>query len=355
VISRFSRCAPVCASTVMLVGCGGSQPLMDVSGAMPQVRGVTAPQPEGVRHSGHRKSWMSPAAKTIKKLLYVSDGNNDVYVFNYKTRMLVGMIAGYGQFSQGQCVDKLGNVWFTEFGTFSGAGSAVEYAHGGSTPLKSLGTDGSSIGCSVDPTSGDLAVANSSNAAYGPPNIVVFKNASGTPKTYYNYYCGIPTRPGYDQQGNLYVEGHLGYGHPTIVCEIPHRGHALRPVSIDASIPIPEGVMWDGQHITLAGIAGSPPRTVIYRMAEDASGNLTTVDKTALTDTCNGIRAEVEQPFIVGNENTPANRRQSNAVVGGNMACLSTFDYWNYPAGGNAVETFRSYVSSNQSVSIAPN
>ena len=301
---------------------------------------------------------MSPDPEKIKKLLYISDGRDDVYVFNYKTEAQVGKLAGYYGFSQGQCVDKLGNVWFTTFG-YSSYGSAIEYAHGGKTPLKTLHTEGSSIGCSIDPTSGDLAVANVSNVA--PAGVVVFKNASGTPKTYYNYYCGVPTSPGYDQKGNLYIEGDVGYGLPSTVCEIPHRGKALRPVSINVSIPIPEGVMWDGKYITLAGITGSPPRTVIYQMAEDVSGNLKKVGKTVLTDTCNGVRAEVEQPFIVGNENTPANRRQGNVVVGDNLACLSTFDYWNYPAGGNPIETFRSpysvsnYSMSNQSVSIAPN
>ncbi|MGB8909781.1 MAG: hypothetical protein WCC84_13645 [Candidatus Cybelea sp.] len=347
---------------MMLVGCGvlrqaqnDMQPPMDTSRAMPQGRSLTARHPERVQHSRHRKSWMSPDAKTIKKLLYTSDGGDEVYVFNYKTEALVGMLAGYGQFSQGQCVDKLGNVWFTELGIFSGTGSAVEYAHGGSSPLKTLNTEGYGVGCSIDPTSGDLAVANSSNAVYGPPDIVVFKNASGTPKTYYNYYCGAPTRPGYDQNGNLYVEGHVGYALPSTVCEIPHGGKALRPVNVNVSIPIPEGVMWDGKYITLAGIIGSPSRTAIFQMVEDESGNLKKVGKTVLTDTCNGIRAEVEQPFIVGNENTPANRRQGSAVVGDNMACLSTFDYWDYPAGSNPADTFPSYTSSNQSVSIAPN
>ena len=355
-ISRFSRCAPICAAMVMLVGCGGSQLPMDASGAIPQGRGITARHPEGVQHSEHRKSWISPDVKTIKKLLYISDGE-DVNVFNYKTKALVGMLGYVGFLQRGQCVDKLGNVWFTSGGQFAAYGSAIEYAHGGKTPLKTLNTEGSSIGCSIDPTSGDLAVANASNATSGPSNVAIFKNASGTPKLYYSYYCGAPTSPGYDQNGNLYVEGDVSYGLPSTVCEIPHRGKALRPISFNVSIPIPEGVMWDGKYITLATGIGSPIKTAIYQMAEDVSGNLKKVGKTVLTDTCNGVRAEVEQPFIVGNENTPANRRQGNVVVGGNMACAGTFDYWNYPAGGNPIETFPSYNNYSwlsQSVSIAP-
>ncbi len=344
-ISCFSRRAlTICAAVVMLAGCGGSQSPMDALGPLPQGHGV-ARHPVDVQLSGHVKSWMSPEAKKIKKLLYVSNGDNYVYVFNYKTKALVGKLVGENGFSRGQCVDKLGNVWFIEYGNIDGTlGSAVEYAHGGSTPLKTLNTEGSSIGCSIDPTSGDLAVANVYNAGSGPPNVVVFKNASGTPKSYYNYYCGMPEPPGYDRKGNLYVEGDFGSGRSSGVCEIPHGGRALRPVSFNVSIPIPEGVMWDGKYITLATEIDIHPKTAIYQMAEDASGNLKKVGRTVLTDTCNGDRAEVEQPFIVG-----------NVVVGGNSACPPIFDYWNYPAGGNPIGTISSYSSpSSQSVSIAP-
>ena len=354
-IAAYSRFAPIWAAMVMLVGCGGSQlSMMDASGGAPQGRDATASPAEDTRYPEHGNSWMSPAAKTTKKLLYISDGNDDVYVFDYRTSALLGKLSGYGQFSQGQCVDRRGNVWFTELGFFGSGGAAVEYAHGGRTPLRSLETEGSSIGCSIDPTSGDLAVANVSSGGSAPAEIVVFKNASGTPAAYHNSDCGRPTRPGYDKDGNLYVEGHVSYGRPSVVCEIPHRGKALKPVHIDVNIPIPEGAMWDGKYITLAGIVGFPAKTAIFQMAEDESGNLKKVGRTTLTDTCNGVHAEVEQPFVVGNNNTPANRRQSNAIVGGNMACLSIFDYWSYPAGANPVKTIPSYSSSNQSVSIAP-
>jgi hypothetical protein len=328
---------------VILAGCGAQSPTT-ASDPLPQAR------------LGLGKSWMSPNAKKITKLLYVSDGNDIVYVFNYKTKALVGKLRGENGLSQGQCVDKLGNVWLIEYGNIDGVlGSAVEYAHGGSTPLKTLRTEGASIGCSIDPTSGDLAVANVHNAGSGQPNVAVFKNASGTPKLYYNYYCGTPLPPGYDEKGNLYVEGsEAGSGLSNPVCVLPHRGKALRPVKVNVSVPIPEGTMWDGKYITLATEVGAQPKTVIYQMAEDASGNLKQVGKSVLTDVCNGDGAEVGQPFIVGSENTPANKQQGNVVVGGNMVCRSSFDYWSYPAGGNPIETF-AQPSSSQSVSIAPN
>jgi hypothetical protein len=345
-IAFFSRCAlTICAGMAMLYGCAGPESPMDVPGALPQGR------------PGHEKSWMAPDAKNIKKLLYVSDGNDTVYVFNYKTEALVGKLTGENGLSQGQCVDKLGDVWLIEYGNIDGVlGSAVEYAHGGSTPLKTLSTEGTSVGCSIDPTSGDLAVANGSNAGSGPPNVAVFKNASGTPKLYYNYYCGTPLPPGYDQKGDLYVEGDEGgSGLSNPVCVLPRQGKALRPVRINVRIPIPEGVMWDGKYITLATEVGVDPKTAIYQMAKNSSGDLKKVGQTVLTDSCYGDRAEVRQPFIVGSANTPANKQQGNVVVGGNMPCVPRFDYWTYPAGGNPIEAFLvPFGGSSQSVSIAP-
>jgi hypothetical protein len=51
----------------------------------------------------------------------------------------------------------------------------------------------------------------------------------------------------------------------------------------------------------------------------------------------------IAQPFIVGNQNTPSNTQQGNAVVGGNDECFYgsgyAFEYWAYPSGGDATHT----------------
>ena len=89
------------------------------------------------------KSWMSPAAKQIKKLLYISDwGTNDVFVYDFEKGTLVGQLTGFNS-PYGQRVDTKGDIWITSFG----ASSVVEYAHGGSQPLKTLTTDYEPLGC----------------------------------------------------------------------------------------------------------------------------------------------------------------------------------------------------------------
>jgi len=61
----------------------------------------------------------------------------------------------------GLCVDAQGNVfvptWQGESGT---RGYVYEFAHGGSTPIATLSDPGGAFGCSVDLTTGNLAVTN---------------------------------------------------------------------------------------------------------------------------------------------------------------------------------------------------
>jgi hypothetical protein len=311
----------IAAAAALLAACSASQPAPETG---------FAPIPRQVAHSEHpdrRTSWMSPAARRIKKLLYVSDWRtNDVFVYDYGDGTLVGRLTGINA-PYGQCVDTKGNVWIASFG----GSSVVEYAHGGSRPLKALTTDYEPLGCSVDPTTGNLAVAGSSN------RVDVFVHAKGSARIYQSAVCFPFWAPGYDDKGNLYVQALLygsmrplsGYSDP-LACELQHGGAALRPVHfIGFNIAYPGGIMWDGKHLTLTDqeYLGTY-QTAIYRVKEDASGNLTAIGESVLTDDCDGTDSDVPQPFIAG-----------KIVVGGNLRCSqygsgAKFDYWPYPAGG---------------------
>jgi hypothetical protein len=296
----------------------------------------------------HRSSWMLPNAKRVKKLLYVSDrGTGDVEVYDYNNGTLEGQLTGVNDPS-GQCVDKRGNVWVVAFG-----GSSVsEFAHGGTKIIKTLTTDYQPKGCSVDPTTGNLAVA-------GEGAVDVFVHAGGKAQVYQSEVCYPFWAPGYDAAGNLYVEALLygsakpqgSYSDP-LACELPHGGKSLRGVHLNGfGIYYPASVMWDGKHLTLTDQDYMDQNeTVIYRVSEDSSGNLTSIGKTTLTDTCDGNDVVVQQPFIVG-----------RVVVGGNLRCSyygskAKFDFWAYPAGGNPTRSLQSPPEKpvGQSVSIAP-
>lgn len=325
----------------LLAGCATQGP----SDIRPPISG------SGFERSGHRTSWMSPEAKRVKSLLYVSDwSTNGVFVYDFVRGTVEGQIMGPNE-PYGQCVDKNGNVWIVAYG----ASSVSEYAHGESKPVTTLETDYAPMGCSVDPTTGNLAVATSHE-------IDVFAHARGKAHVYQSNICFPFWAPGYDNNGNLYAEALLygsaklrqGYTDP-LACELPHGGRALRPVQFNGfAIYYPASVMWDGKHLTLTdqsyqGDKGNS-ETAIYRVKEDASGNLTSIGQTILTDNCNGKNAQVPQPFIVG-----------KTVVGGNLSCfnygsLSKFDYWAYPAGGNPTLSLQSPPTKpvGQSVSVAP-
>jgi hypothetical protein len=133
-----------CVAAAILAGCGGSQPPIGASGAMPQGSAIAA-------HADRSKSWMLSEAKT-DDLLYVTDaGKSNVLVFSYPQGKLVGTLAGSFSNPAGECVDAKGNVWITN-PNYAGSGFIVEYAHGDSTSITTLQEPGASpVGCSIDP------------------------------------------------------------------------------------------------------------------------------------------------------------------------------------------------------------
>lgn len=277
---------------------------------------------------GH--SWMLPNAKTIKKLLYISDfENGNVYVFNYATGLQVGGLSGFDN-PTGQCEDVRGDIFIAN----TDANNVIEYAHGGTRPLKTFSTDGYPNGCSIS-RSGDLAVTNEFTAD-GPGNVQVFKNASGTPIEFENPSACYYLQPGgHDNKGNFYAEGATTKSNG--VCEVAAKSKSLKVVSFDSTIYGGGSVMWDGKYITLTDVSYKDGgTTAIYQAKRSASGGLTTVGTTQLT-VASCTFDDVIQPFIVGNSNTPLQRKQAKTVIGTPLACHGEpLASWHYPAGGDS-------------------
>ncbi|MGA8099265.1 MAG: hypothetical protein WB810_11480, partial [Candidatus Cybelea sp.] len=140
------RVVGICAAAAMLAGCG-SQPPIGVPGAMPQTRALAT-------HAERGGSWMLPEAKNRGALLYVTGGCGGACVLSYPRGELVGQLnVGEGA-NSGVCTDARGDVYI------SNSTSVVEYTHGGTIPVATFNVPGNdAAGCSVDPTSGNLAVA----------------------------------------------------------------------------------------------------------------------------------------------------------------------------------------------------
>jgi hypothetical protein len=158
---------------------------------------------------GAAKSWMSPDARTHDRLIYVSDSATyDVYVFLANRDKLVGTLTDQNN-PAGLCADKRGNVYVTQLYGHQ----IVEYAHGGTKPLKILSDPGYEPGaCSVDPATGNLAVANIVSDEFTQGNLLVYPDATGTPTTYSppggstGSWFSVNT-VGYDDASNVYIAG----------------------------------------------------------------------------------------------------------------------------------------------------
>jgi hypothetical protein len=319
-------CAKSCAVVLLvaaLSGCGKA--------LSPPAAGVTAAQ-FGRAAGG---SWMLPEATNLP-LVYVSDiydGIVDVYEYG-KSRQ-VGAIHGFSQ-PTGQCVDKKGDVWVAEYG----GNQAFEFAHGETKPLQVLATNGDGTGCSIDPVSGDLAIAND----YSPQNawgdIQIFHKARGTPTDYYSNPgkegCAYMGAPGYDDRGNLYFEARWGNGGLGI-CGLPAKGTAIVRVPIAKSkifkeLDHPGSVMWDGKYLTFEDYRNNASQNSVIYLATPNGSKLNVVGSVTLGATCR--YTNVSQPFLLGAKNTPSNHTEATVVVGGPEGCYSLLGYWHYPAGG---------------------
>jgi hypothetical protein len=273
-------------------------------------------------------SWMTPDAKS-QALLYVSDfGTNDIYVFSFPNGKLVGTLTGFDS-PGGECVDASGNVFITNEAT---APNILEYAHGGTTPIATLSDPaGNPLSCSIDPVSGDLAVANTQGATSNAQgNVAIYRKARGKPKVRTDlnvpevFYCG------YDDAGNLFIDGE-NIGSSFEFAELPVNGRRFKNITLQQRIGFPGSVQWDGKNVTVAD-AGSSITPTIYRFAiEHAKGDLV---GTTLLDTAN----DIGQTWI-----TPASGKAAKQNV---VAAESgTVGIWKYPAGKAPLRTLTGFTN----------
>lgn len=313
-----------------LAACGGSQSLIGAPGAMPQSRAVAT-------HANRGKSWMLPEARR-RSLLYISKpfypGPRDVYVYTYPRAKLVGLLAGLGQ-PEGECVDKSGNVFITDAYVDPYDSAVFEYAHGETSPTAILNTPYvGAMGCSIAPTSETLAVSGGSRGAsvsifgYRPKGGWRFPKTYSVPAMTQGSFCG------YDDKGNLYVDG-VAQSSAFELAELPKGANAFTSITLNQNINAPGQVQWDGKHMAV-GDAGVSP-SIIYQFSISGSSG-TEVGSTTL----NGSKM-VEQFWIQGKTVIGPDFYPSGAGVG----------FWSYPGGGNADRIISLYDPFGATVSLA--
>jgi hypothetical protein len=294
------RLAIIVSATALFAGCGGSQAPIGVPGAMPQSRAIAT-------HPERGGSWTLPDAKS-EDLLYVSDQQRAVvYVLTYPAGKPVGKLTGFYD-PVGECVDKGGDVFIVN--ESDGGGSILEYAHGGSSPIATLSDDYSPLGCAVDQKTGNLAVSNGE-----PGGVSIYANAQGIPTVYTDSNLGAAEFCGYDDRGNLFVDGHSGL--QFTLAELPSGRSTFTKITIDKSLQAPGAVQWDGKDLVI----GDAANNAVYFV--QVSGSVgTVVGTTQLT----GIEHKhLRGQFWI--------QRTMIVAPFGTSAYTNSVGVWSFPAG----------------------
>ena len=254
-----------------------------------------------------RESWIAPDAKT-KPLLYVAEVDDKVYVYSYPGgKHLEGVIGGFGKPSQ-ECVDKAGDVFVTDYTLRK----IFEYPHGATSPSH-VYDDGvfAPKGCSIDPVSGDLAVANwASYDGSRPGNVAIYQPPDPGAKRYV-VDTSIDPMLGctYDDHGNLYMVGGGNYGSRWAL--LLYGARSAVSLRMLPKILTAGDLLWDDNYLTV----GDVEKNLIVRYS--VSG------KTA---------REAGATKLAGQVAVPAFWIQGSDAIAPDQTELA-YALWKYPAG----------------------
>jgi len=211
--------------------------------------------PSGVTSSGFG-SVMPDMRHPERTALYeyvANDGqSSSLLEFDYpKSDKSIGRIpsaSGLG----GECGDVLYGAakryfWVVAFN----AEEVEEFAVGGTNPIKTLSVKsfGIPLGCAMDPGTGNLAVT-----IYSSYQVVIFANAKG-PDRIYSTPLDQPYYDGFDNNGNLYVDGLYGSYYHALV-ELPKGSSTFETVKLTNYSRIMNAVQYDGKYLTIGEEAG---------------------------------------------------------------------------------------------------
>jgi hypothetical protein len=269
-------------------------------------------------------------ANSSQNILLYAGGNKISYVLS-----LAGTLVGtIDRPSYGTCSDSSGNVYMT------GVGSVAEFAYGQTTPFATASVPGTAYSCSVDPTTGDVAVVLFCATGCGD-EIAVFTNLNYPPQLYQTSALTQMLFCGYDASGDLFVDGY-NKAHFALA-ELPAGASTFSPIAVDQAINDPGQVQWDGHYMTVED-AYLP---VIYQFSISGSA-ATTVGAVHFWPV--GRRA-AESWIAHGLLAVPTGRHGKRAVEIG---------IWFYPSGGKRAILLKGFVANHRlitgvTIAVLPN
>lgn len=312
-------------AAALIAGCGEAQPPIGAPGAIPQKRGIT-------NHAEHSGSWMLPEAKS-EDLLYVSSRVTSqctqdcgVHIYSFPAGKNVGLLLGFHSL-QRLCSDAKGNVWITDDvgGSRVGPGRLIEYPHAGTKPISTLTESDPPTACSVETSTGNLAVVNSGTYS---DVLAVFRGGRGKP-TFYTGASTVPSAVSYDNNGDIFMADSVST-YSDGVDWLPAGASKIRYLPTKPRAYPNGGVLWFGKYLTANAREGHIARYVIDNKSAKE------VSRTQLY----GVGGPFIQYWIAGKWAMATDR--------------AWIQMWEYPAGGNPVRTIELSGAFGVTVSIAP-
>lgn len=243
-----------------------------------------------------------------------------VYIYSYPRGKLVGEITGFDQYSHlgGLCSDTAGDVFVTESvpeGDY-GYGYVYEYAHGSTSAKATYDSPGTAFGCAVDPTTGDLAVTNStgSYSSGNHGNVAIFSSPSGKPKIWEYSAIGFYEYCTYDPKGDLFIDG---YNESTSTIAYLYKGaYSFTGLELNVERLAPLSIQWIGKKLVVANTDNfGPTRIYEFRVTTNHA------ELVGLVTLHSGNAKRWPNQYLIRN----------NTIMG---APSNNFHFWSYPKGG---------------------
>lgn len=265
-----------------------------------------------------------PATTSKNTLIYVSEGGtNTVAMLKNPSLKAAGKLGGLHD-PTGVCSNAAGDVWVVN----EKASTVIEYPHDNHKSISTLNDSAATVpyACSVDPTTGNLAVTSVNGQKGGGGGVLIYTSAKGSPVVRTSSTLFVALFCAYDAGGNLFVDG-LNSDYSFVLMEIPSGGTQLESITVNGTIGYPGGIAWDGTYLAVGDDA--------YE-----GGRSTAVDDLTVSGTSATIKAAIPLPGSCD--------VMQFAIVGGNKliapdACLNKLFVYAYPTGGKATKTLSNF------------
>jgi hypothetical protein len=229
----FSRYAVSLSTTALLLAsCSGSQPPIGAAGAIPESSNLHSVMPlQHLASSGDEVQFVTQDYPPRIAEFDYSKGDAPIRSWRLKS----------GTYPEGACSAGTQTFWVV----LAKADEIAEYGADGEKPIKTLTVTGPPSNCTIDPTTGDLAVALA-----GTSNVVIFTKGSGSGQIISDKldHSAFST---FDAKGNLFVDGHVG-SEPKLA-ELPKKGAQFKLLSFSPKLygGLVGYLQWDGTYLAM--------------------------------------------------------------------------------------------------------